>query len=159
VETALRKHLSGGAFTRVTAQRSEAMRAVKGKGNRTTERSLRLGLVRAGIGGWTMHPADISGKPDFFFPDARLAVFVDGCFWHGCPRCGHFPKTNRSFWRAKIERNRERDVAHSRCLRRQGLRVLRLWEHDVQNDIVHCIDRISAAACPKRGRVNEATAK
>lgn len=153
METALRKHLPGGAFAGVTAQRSKAMAAIKGKGNKSTERSLRLALVRAGIGGWTMHPADIPGRPDFFFPDASLAVFVDGCFWHGCAKCGHFPKTNASFWRAKIKRNRERDVANSRRLRRYGVRVLRLWEHDVQGDVSRCIGRIVATTRAKLNRL------
>lgn len=155
METALRKHLRGGTFTGVTAQRSKAMGAVKGKGNKSTELSLRLALVRAGIDGWTMHPTDIAGKPDFFFPGAGLAVFVDGCFWHGCAKCGHFPRTNASFWRAKIERNRERDIANYKRLKRCRLHVLRLWEHDVKGDLLRCIDRIYAAtrahvSCPKR---------
>ena len=109
MERALRKHLPGGAFTEVSATRSKAMAAVRGHGNKTTERRFRLALVRAGVRGWQVRPKGLRGSPDFVFPEARLAVFADGCFWHGCPECGHVPRTNRPFWAAKIERNRERD--------------------------------------------------
>ncbi|MHB8974086.1 MAG: PDDEXK family nuclease [Pirellulaceae bacterium] len=85
------------------------MRAVRGRGNKSTETRLRLALVRAGISGWRLHAKEVHGKPDFFFPAASLAVFVDGCFWHGCPRCGHIPKAHALFWRTKIDRNKHRD--------------------------------------------------
>ena len=70
-------------------------------------------------------------RPDFIFRQARLAVFVDGCFWHGCPRHGTKPKSNAAFWRKKISRNQARDRLVTRTLRRAGWRVLRIWEHDL----------------------------
>lgn len=79
-----------------------------------------------------MHPVDIVGKPDFFFPTERLAVFVDGCFWHGCPNCGHVPSQNRLFWAAKIARNRERDTLKNRQLRVLGIGVQRFWECELK---------------------------
>ena len=107
MERTLRKHLPGGVFDGVSPARSRAMAAVRGRGNKTTERGLRLGLVRGGVRGWKLRPKGLRGNPDFLFPEARVAIFVDGCFWHGCPDCGHVPRTNRAFWAAKIERNRE----------------------------------------------------
>jgi DNA mismatch endonuclease (patch repair protein) len=74
------------------------------------------------------------GKPDFFFPAKRLAVFVDGCFWHGCPRCGHTPRTRTGFWATKLLRNRERDTWVNSTLRKNGVHVIRLWEHAIQNE-------------------------
>ena len=71
----------------------------------------------------------LPGRPDFAFPKAKVAVFTDGCFWHGCPRCYTRPKSNRKFWDAKVARNRERDREVSRGLRRKGWRVIRIWEH------------------------------
>jgi len=71
------------------------------------------------------------GKPDFVFPDQRLAVFVDGCFWHGCPLHGTNPATNREFWSEKITRNRQRDREVNRALRALGWRILRIWEHEL----------------------------
>ncbi len=70
-------------------------------------------------------------RPDFIFPKVRLALFVDGCFWHGCPKHGTQPKGNRAFWKNKFVRNKARDVLVTRVLRRAGWRVLRIWEHDL----------------------------
>lgn len=131
MELILKKKLRYGRFSGLTAERSRQMALVRGRGNRSTELAVRMALVRSGIRNWTMHPNEVPGKPDFHFPDWSLAIFVDGCFWHGCRRCGHIPKTNPAYWRAKIERNRMRD-AKVRCrLRRSGIRVCRLWEHEI----------------------------
>ena len=73
------------------------------------------------------------GKPDFVFRRERLALFVDGCFWHGCPKHGRNPDSNRGYWLPKLERNKQRDRTVSRRLRRAGWRVLRLWAHDLNN--------------------------
>src|SRR5262249_47650983 len=87
-------------------QRSERMRRVRAKGNRSTEIRVRLMLVRRGISGWSQHPRFIAGQPDFWFPDRRLAIFIDGCFWHGCPVCKRpLPIANREYWIAKIQGN------------------------------------------------------
>ncbi len=67
-------------------------------------------------------------RPDFVFRAQRVAVFVDGCFWHGCPTHGTRPRQNRKFWDEKIARNRQRDRLVTRQLRKQGWTVLRLWE-------------------------------
>jgi DNA mismatch endonuclease (patch repair protein) len=131
VERILSKMLPGGKFRDVSPIRSRAMGAIHGRGNRTTEVRLRLILVRAGLKGWVMHPSSIDGCPDFFFKKERLAIFVDGCFWHGCPTCGHFPKSNAKFWEAKIKRNRRRDINTTRRLRSRSIRVLRIWEHEL----------------------------
>jgi DNA mismatch endonuclease (patch repair protein) len=146
----LRRQLPGGRFKNVSPERSQAMRAVRARGNRTTEVRFRSALVRAGIKGWKMHPERIPGRPDLLFHDARVAVFVDGCFWHGCPRCGHIPKTNRPYWRAKIARNRARDTRITRELRRLGFSVVRLWECDLRARPQACLARISRALKRKR---------
>jgi len=109
------------------------MAAIRGKHNKTTELVLRMALVRSEISDWQLHPVDLPGKPDFFFKRKRLAVFVDGCFWHGCPRCGHIPKTRRSFWHTKILRNMQRDRMNARRLRKIGYSVLRIWEHSLKD--------------------------
>jgi DNA mismatch endonuclease (patch repair protein) len=70
-------------------------------------------------------------KPDFVFLKLKLAVFVDGCFWHGCPQHATKPKNNRAFWQRKLSGNRARDAVVTRTLRRAGWRVLRIWEHDL----------------------------
>jgi len=129
----------------VTAARSENMRAIRSFGNRTTELRLKGILVQRAISGWTLHNKDILGIPDLFFPREQVAVFVDGCFWHGCPKCGHIPKTNRAYWRAKISLNRARDARFTRQLRRLGFSVVRLWECDLRTRPSVCLRRIQRA--------------
>ena len=100
------------------------MRAIKARGNRTTEARLRALLVRAGIRGWKLQALTFAGTPDFLFADKKIAVFTHGCFWHGCPRCGHLPRTNSAYWGAKIARNQMRDRRAQRALRRRGYMVV-----------------------------------
>lgn len=145
METALRQHLPDGEFKGVSPKRSRAMAAVRGSNNKTTERRLRLALVRARISGWKLHMKTLPGRPDFYFPDGKLAVFVDGCFWHGCPKCGHFPRTNSAFWKAKIERNQDRDRRKTQKLIDGGYRVIRIWEHELQDNLTACVERIPNA--------------
>lgn len=134
MERLLRLKLQNGNFGDVTPTRSRIMSAIRGKSNKSTELKLRMRMVRAKIGGFVLHSPLVPGRPDFYFPRKRVAVFVDGCFWHGCPKCGHVPKTNRPFWAAKIERNRARDIRNGSQLRTIGVKVLRVWEHEIKCD-------------------------
>lgn len=111
-------------------KRSEIMSRVRGKGNKSTELRLIALFREHQIKGWRRN-YPLLGKPDFAFPRERLAVFVDGCFWHGCPRHGSLPSANRGFWEKKLNRNKERDREVNRALRAKGWRVLRLWQHEL----------------------------
>jgi DNA mismatch endonuclease (patch repair protein) len=132
MERYLRERLRSSKFDNVDAVRSKTMSSIRGKGNKTTELVVRMALVRSGISGWEMHPTDIKGKPDFYFRTKRTAVFVDGCFWHGCERCGHTPHTRSEFWTAKFERNHARDLATRSALGELGIKVLGVWEHQLK---------------------------
>jgi DNA mismatch endonuclease (patch repair protein) len=145
MERSLREKLPGGKFENVPATQSGRMRAIRSKGNKSTERRLRALLVRAGIRGWKLHPEGLPGKPDFLFPEARLVVFVDGCYWHGCPRCGYRHNVNRRYWSAKIAGNVARDRRNEEKLREAGLRVLRLWEHELAEEAAGCVQRLQEA--------------
>jgi DNA mismatch endonuclease (patch repair protein) len=112
-------------------KRSQVMSAVKGKGNKSTELALAKLFRKNGIKGWRRNYSGVIGKPDFVFPKERIAVFVDGCFWHGCKKHRTIPVTRRSFWVTKIERNRERDRLVNRELKRSGWKVRRFWEHEL----------------------------
>jgi len=112
------------------AKRSEVMSRIRSRGNRDTELRLIALMREHGITGWRRN-APIFGKPDFIFRAAKLAVFVDGCFWHGCPKHGTMPAGNRAFWKAKLSGNVERDWQVTRRLRQAGWKVLRIWEHDL----------------------------
>lgn len=150
MEKFLKAKLKNGRFHNVAPVRSKIMSCIPGRRNRSTEVVLRFELVRAGIRGWKMH-FDIPGRPDFYFPQESLAIFVDGCFWHGCPRCGHIPKTRSTFWAAKIRRNRQRDASNLRILRSRGIRVLRFWEHTLANPSGRrrMIERVCAMLNPR----------
>lgn len=141
MERQLREKLLDGKFNSVSPIRSKMMRAVKGKGNKSTELKLCTSLVQEGISGWNLHEKLI-GKPDIYFPMYNLAVFLDGCFWHGCPVCGHIPKTNNEYWKAKIKRNIDRDIEKSQILKDQGYLVIRFWEHELLNNLEGCIEII-----------------
>jgi len=119
-------------------KRSQVMAAIRSKGNKTTEQKLASILRAHGIKGWRRHQP-LPGKPDFLFRRERLAVFVDGCFWHSCPKHGHRPASNANYWLRKLLRNRERDRHASQALRSRGWRVLRVWEHALRKPtIVAC---------------------
>jgi DNA mismatch endonuclease (patch repair protein) len=112
-------------------KRSEIMSAIRGTGNRSTEQKLASLFRSHRITGWRRRAA-IFGKPDFVFPKAKVAVFVDGCFWHGCHLHGSTPSSNREFWSEKLRRNRERDNLVGRQLKRSGWRVVRIWQHELK---------------------------
>jgi DNA mismatch endonuclease (patch repair protein) len=114
------------------AKRSEVMSRIRGKGNKDTEVALARLFRSQRIIGWRRH-YQVEGKPDFAFPKHKLAVFVDGCFWHGCPKHATQPKGNAVFWRDKLEANKTRDRKVNRLLRAKGWRVLRIWEHDMKS--------------------------
>jgi DNA mismatch endonuclease (patch repair protein) len=109
-------------------KRSEVMSLVRGRGNKDTELVLVRLLRENKITGWRRH-VSLPGKPDFTFRKHRLTIFVDGCFWHCCPKHARFPKSNRAFWRRKFSANAKRDKFVNETLRRLGWRVLRVWEH------------------------------
>jgi DNA mismatch endonuclease, patch repair protein len=113
-------------------ERSALMSKVRSKGAKSTEKCVESALVDHGIGGWTLHAKNVPGSPDFYFAEYRLALFVDGCFWHACPRCGRIPKSRVEFWSRKIAENRRRDERTRRRIRRSGYHVMRVWEHEAR---------------------------
>ena len=122
-------------------KRSEVMSLIRGKGNKETEHALLVLLRQNKISGWRRH-LPLLGKPDFAFPKQKVAVFVDGCFWHGCPKCYTRPKTNRAFWDRKRETNMARDRHVTRQLRGRGWKVIRIWQHSLKKSPATCLNRI-----------------
>lgn len=111
------------------------MRSIRSTRNKSTEERFRSALIEAGIDGWETQP-DMKYKPDFIFREQRIAIFLDGCFWHGCPTCPNKkPAANRDYWTAKVARNQKRDREASEYLSREGWDVLRFWEHDIRKDL------------------------
>ena len=144
------------------AKRSAVMARIRSRGNKGTELALARVFRALGITGWRRQlrirhsPFGIRNfqvRPDFVFPKLRLAVFVDGCFWHGCPKHATQPKGNAAFWRKKFAANQTRDRLVTRTLRRAGWRVLRIWEHELarkrEATLVKRLARAGLAAVPR----------
>jgi DNA mismatch endonuclease (patch repair protein) len=130
------------------AKRSKVMAAIRSRGNKDTELKLASILRAAGITGWRRHRA-LPGRPDFVFLSRRIAVFVDGCFWHGCPKHGREPGSNTKYWREKLARNKSRDRRVSRELNKAGWTVVRFWEHHLSAvpTVVTKLGRVFDANC------------
>jgi DNA mismatch endonuclease (patch repair protein) len=126
--------------------RSAVMAAIKSRGNQRTEQALAKILRLHSITGWRRHQ-NLPGRPDFVFPRNRVAVFVDGCFWHNCPKHGRKPDSNQVYWHPKLERNRMRDKRVNRELRQLGWRVVRFWEHSLtaEKQIVRRLTKLLTA--------------
>jgi DNA mismatch endonuclease, patch repair protein len=116
--------------------RSENMARIRGADTQP-EIALRRVIWRAGVR--YRVGLRIPGRPDIAFPIEKVAVFIDGCFWHGCPSHYTAPKNNARFWRDKLAENRTRDVRVDAALQQEGWKVLRIWEHDVE----HHADRVA----------------
>lgn len=125
--------------------RSQLMSRVRSTGNKTTEKCLASMLREKGLNGWRRHQS-LPGKPDFVWRATKVAVFVDGCFWHGhnCRR-NLSPKRNKKAWDNKIKGNRVRDRKVTRQLRQGGWKVVRIWECQLNKSPATCLTRISKA--------------
>lgn len=106
------------------------MSLIRSRGNKATELRLIEIFREFGITGWRRNQ-QLFGKPDFTFRREKVVVFVDGCFWHGCPKCYKRPSSNQAFWDAKIASNQKRDRRVSRELGHLGWKVVRIWQHQL----------------------------
>jgi DNA mismatch endonuclease (patch repair protein) len=122
------------------SQRSQLMARIRGKDTRP-EKQLRSAVWALGLR-YRLHKRIGKTRPDFVFVGAKLAVFVDGCFWHCCPLHGVMPKTNREFWARKLSLNATRDADAIVLLTSAGWRVLRFWEHEIEESSAICAKRI-----------------
>jgi len=113
------------------SERSRIMAHVKGSKNKSTEIAF-IGILNSEyLTGWRRN-YPLYGKPDFVFPKQRLAIFIDGCFWHFCPKHCRIPSSNHEYWITKIQRNAQRDHFVTRKLKADGWTVIRFWEHDLK---------------------------
>jgi len=129
------------------------MARVKNK-NTAPEMLLRKSLHAAGVRGWRCHKKDVPGTPDIVFTRWKLAVFVDGAFWHGHP--SHYrPGRSGAFWDHKIEKNRQRDEEVNRLLSRLGYAVIRVWDFEIEKDPARVVRQISERLCELKGMVSE----
>jgi DNA mismatch endonuclease, patch repair protein len=116
-------------------KRSEIMQSVHSANNKSTEQALIKLFRKYKITGWRRQ-WNIVGHPDFVFLKYRIAIFVDGCFWHGCKKCNRMPKSKISFWHNKIEKNKSRDKKCASLLSKLGWHVVRIWEHELKGNVL-----------------------
>ncbi|GEM_PF-82182 len=135
-----------------TAQRSYNMSRIRSQDTKP-EIQLRNLLISNGISDFEITPKHIPGRPDFYFSNRKTAVFVDGCFWHGCKDCYQAPKTNAKFWKKKVSTNTARDQVVNRELKSLGVKVIRVKEHSLKSapdkTIKHIESKLSQDQRPK----------
>jgi DNA mismatch endonuclease (patch repair protein) len=134
--------------------RSRVMSRIRSK-NTKPELAVRQALHALGLRGWRCHARAVPGKPDVAFTRWRVAVFIDGAFWHGHPEHFTFGRSG-SYWDAKIARTQERDRVANAALAEMGWTVLRFWDFEVRNDLGTCLDAI-VAALADAGRATPST--
>jgi len=123
-------------------QRSYCMSQIKNKDTKI-ELNFRKYIYKKNLRGYRIKNK-IIGKPDLYFPRKKIAVFIDGCFWHKCPKCYKKPKSNIKFWEKKIRENKKRDKAVNRAIKKSGMKLLRFWEHQVKKNPEACFVKIKS---------------
>ena len=111
-------------------------------GQRDTDAEIifRKYLWKKGVRGYRTR-TKVFGKPDLYFAHRKFAVFIDGCFWHKCPLCKSIPISNRNYWLSKLKNNAARDKKTTKLLRKQKIKVLRLWEHEIKGNLKKCYNK------------------
>jgi DNA mismatch endonuclease (patch repair protein) len=122
-------------------KRSEIMRSIRSK-NTKIEIFLEKLLSKMGYR-FSKNAKRLIGKPDIVFRRKQIAIFIDSCFWHGCPYHCRMPHSNRAYWNAKIRRNKERDKEVNNWYKNNDWIILRFWEHTIQNNIENCVKKIA----------------
>ncbi len=127
---------------------SKSMRSNKGKGTKP-ELKVRLMLREMGYPGYRLNWKKAPGHPDIAYPGRRIAIFVNGCFWHHCPRCNlPMPKSHQDYWLPKIERNVQRDAEKNRELAEMGWTVVTIWECELKKESEQVYERLRTLLSP-----------
>lgn len=122
---------------------SRVMSANKAK-DTEPELKLRKALYHNGYSGYRLHWKKAPGRPDICYPGRKIAIFVNGCYWHRCPKCNPpTPKSNMEFWNNKFQRNKERDIRKVLELENQGWKVITFWECEINDNIASCIQALA----------------
>jgi DNA mismatch endonuclease (patch repair protein) len=123
---------------------SRIMSANKGK-NTKPELMLRKALYNNGLSGYRLHWKKVPGRPDICYPGKKIAIFVNGCFWHRCPKCNPpMPKSNKSFWQNKFQKNIDRDRRNIKDLEEGSWRVFIFWECEINDNVLDCVDELTS---------------
>lgn len=118
-------------------KRSQIMSKIKSR-----ETKLELNFKELLTGLRFRYQPKVIGKPDFASKKLKIAIFVDSCFWHKCPRHFRKPNSNKSYWKPKINRNFERAKEVNKILKKEGWKIIRFWEHEVMKHPKKCVDKV-----------------
>lgn len=144
-----RTYLRDGRAPIPKEERTSAVMSRIRAGNTQPELLLRAALRGLGLKGYRLHYAKVPGRPDIAFVGRRVAVFVHGCFWHGCPHCRpRRPRSHQAFWNAKLDRNKARDTEKAKALRALGWKVVTVWECRIKADAQAQAQRVRHALEP-----------
>ena len=121
-------------------KRSEIMGKVKNKDSKI-ETDFRKALWKKGFR-YRKNVTNYFGKPDLVLKKHKTVIFIDSCFWHGCKKHRPLPTTNRKFWKNKINRNKERDREVSKYYRKLGWKIIRVWEHEIKNNLNRAVKKL-----------------
>jgi DNA mismatch endonuclease, patch repair protein len=133
---------------------SKIMSSIKSK-NTIPERLLRKAIWKRNIRGYRLHDKGLPGRPDIAFQKIRVAVFINGCFWHRCPYCNPaMPKTHKEFWLNKFKANVKRDKKKTLELERAGWKALVFWECEIRKNVEKCATRLGRVVCNQRSKRN-----
>jgi len=121
-------------------KRSQIMSKIKSKNTRL-ENKIISDLWKRGFR-FRRNVASLTGKPDIAIKKYKIVIFIDSCFWHGCPRHCRMPSSNRTYWEKKIKRNKERDREVTNFYKEKGWHILRIWEHELKNDYENILSKI-----------------
>ncbi len=139
-------------FTGVSEAVKRSMKSNRGKDNRL-ELEFRRALRAAGLRGYRVNVKTLPGRPDVAWIGKKVAVFLHGCFWHGCSTCSERknlkPTTRADYWSSKVQANKERDDRNRMSLESQGWTVLVFWEHEVNGDLIGLVDQVEALLRPE----------
>lgn len=124
-------------------KRSQIMRAIRSK-DAKIEIALRKELWKRGLR-YRKHFSGLMGKPDIVFVKDKIAIFIDSCFWHGCPYHCRMPHSSRAYWNSKIKRNKKRDKEVNKWYKANRWKIFRFWEHTISGDIRKCVKKIMNA--------------
>ncbi len=125
---------------------SRIMSAVRGK-NTNPEVVFRKELRSEGLVDYKLHPKALPGRPDVYFPSQKLAIFINGCFWHRCPYCKpSMPKTHKAFWSKKFATNVARDKAKRALLKKMGIRSVVFWECQIKKNVAKLVAKLKITA-------------
>lgn len=122
-------------------QRKKNMANIRRSGTQI-ELKFRKYIWNNGLRGYRTNYSKKAGKPDLYFTKKQIAVFIDGCYWHMCPKCFVRPKSHNDYWDSKIEKNAERDKKTNKILKNEGTKIIRFWEHEIKDDINKCYKRL-----------------